>query len=283
MDTNDMENFDDFFLEESGEDVDTDVYGGDPVADEPDTDTDPEGDEGTDDGGDDGADDGGQMDGGLSPEMQAAIEAETQKRVDAAIAKQFEGMKNPYTGKEITTEAELEAYKAAYAADMRNQQLQDMGVDKEMLDKLIQESPAMQQANQIIRQHEQQQANAFMSREFEAMKREFPECGFENPEQMHKTEAGKKALQMWANTPGVTLADAYAATHRAEISKKQSAAAKQAAMNQMNSKNHLTKTKGGGAAKVEVPADVMEEYKRFFPGASAAEITEMYRKNKANE
>lgn len=214
----------------------------------------------------------------FSPDLLARIEAETQKRVDASIARQFEGILNPYTNKPILTEADLTAYRSAFAAEEQRQQLEEMGVSKEVLDNYIQNHPAMQQAQQVIHQQEQQAANDFMAKEFEAMKKEFPDCGLESPQQLNETEAGRRALQMWANAPGITLADAYAATHRREISKKQSAAAKQAAMNEMNSKGHLRQTKGS-TAKGDVPAEIAAEYKKYFPNATHEEIAEMYRKN----
>lgn len=219
----------------------------------------------------------------FSPDLLARIEAETQKRVDASIARQFEGILNPYTNKPILTEADLTAYRSAFAAEEQRQQLEEMGVSKEVLDSYIQSHPAMQQAQALIRQQEQQAANDFMAKEFEAMKKEFPDCGLESPQQLNETEAGRRALQMWANAPGITLADAYAATHRKELSKKQSAAAKQAAMNEMNSKGHLRQTKGSNA-KGDVPAEIAEEYKKYFPNATHEKIAEMYWKNqKATE
>lgn len=219
----------------------------------------------------------------FSPDLLARIEAETQKRVDASIARQFEGILNPYTNKPILTEADLTAYRSAFAAEEQRQQLEEMGVSKEVLDSYIQSHPAMQQAQALIRQQEQEAANSFMEQEFAALKKEFADCGLESPQQLNETEAGRRALQMWANAPGITLADAYAATHRKELSKKQSAAAKQAAMNEMNSKGHLRQTKGSNA-KGDVPAEIMREYKIYFPNATDAEIAEMYWKNqKATE
>lgn len=255
----------------------TELGGGDPTEETGET----EGGEGAE--GTEGAEGGEPADGGLSPDLLARIEAETQKRVDASIARQFEGILNPYTNQPIRTEADLTAYRSAFAAEEQRQQLEEMGVSKEVLDSYIQNHPAMQQAQQVIHQQEQQAANDFMAKEFEAMKKEFPDCGLESPQQLNETEAGRRALQMWANAPGITLADAYAATHRKELSKKQSAAAKQAAMNEMNSKGHLRQTKGSNA-KGDVPAEIMREYKIFFPKATDAEIAEMYWKNqKATE
>lgn len=228
----------------------------------------------------DGGDPGSTAEEGqeFSPDLLARIEAETQKRVDARIAREFEGITNPYTNQPIRTEADLTAYRSAFAAEQQRQQLEEMGVSKEVLDSYIQSHPAMQQAQALIRQQEQEAANSFMEQEFAALKKEFADCGLESPQQLNETEAGRRALQMWANAPGITLADAYAATHRKELSKKQSAAAKQAAMNEMNSKGHLTQTKGSNA-KGDVPEEIRREYKIYFPNATDAEIAEMYRKN----
>lgn len=268
----------DFFEEEEGatEGEETEV--------ETEETADTEGTEGTEgaevdiDGEDAGGEGGEGEDEGFSPDLLARIEAETQKRVDARIAREFEGILNPYTNQPIRTEADLTAYRSAFAAEEQRQQLEEMGVSEEVLDSYIQNHPAMQQAQQVIHQQEQQAANDFMAKEFEAMKKEFPDCGLESPQQLNETEAGRRALQMWANAPGITLADAYAATHRREISKKQSAAAKQAAMNEMNSKGHLRQTKGSNA-KGDVPAEIAAEYKKYFPNATHEEIAEMYRKN----
>lgn len=268
----------DFFEEEEGatEGEETEV--------ETEETADTEGTEGTEgaevdiDGEDAGGEGGEGEDEGFSPDLLARIEAETQKRVDARIAREFEGILNPYTNQPIRTEADLTAYRSAFAAEEQRQQLEEMGVSKEVLDSYIQNHPAMQQAQQVIHQQEQQAANDFMAKEFEAMKKEFPDCGLESPQQLNETEAGRRALQMWANAPGITLADAYAATHRKELSKKQSAAAKQAAMNEMNSKGHLRQTKGSNA-KGDVPEEIEAEYKKYFPKATHEKIAEMYRKN----
>lgn len=260
----------------------TELGGGDPTEETGETEggEGAEGTEGAEDAGGEGGEPAGEE---FSPDLLARIEAETQKRVDARIAREFEGILNPYTNQPIRTEADLTAYRSAFAAEEQRQQLEEMGVSKEVLDSYIQNHPAMQQAQQVIHQQEQQAANDFMAKEFEAMKKEFPDCGLESPQQLNETEAGRRALQMWANAPGITLADAYAATHRKELSKKQSAAAKQAAMNEMNSKGHLRQTKGSNA-KGDVPEEIRREYKIYFPNATDAEIAEMYWKNqKATE
>ena len=106
----------DFFEEEEGatEGEETEV--------ETEETADTEGTEGTEgaevdiDGEDAGGEGGEGEDEGFSPDLLARIEAETQKRVDARIAREFEGILNPYTNQPIRTEADLTAYRSAFAA-----------------------------------------------------------------------------------------------------------------------------------------------------------------------
>lgn len=254
--------------EEEG--VNTYVDGGDPTeaegAEEP---TEGEGGEGQ------------SAEGGFDPETQAAIQREAERIKNAFIEKEFAGVINPYTKQPIRTEADLQAYREAFQMDQRRQQLQDMGVDADQLDQIVNNLPQVQQANQIIKQQQTQAANEFAKKEFAALKKEFPDCGLEKPEELWDTEAGRKALDLWSK--GVSMVDAYAATHRAEIRQRQSAAAKQSALNEMNSKNHLKQTKGNAGTAVEIPKDAKENLKAWFPEASDAEIAEMYRKNHMND
>lgn len=261
--------------EEKDEGADTEIGGGDP---ESESSNEPEG--GSEE--DPATDEPVQKGGGFSAEMQAAIEAETQKRVDARIAAQFKGMRNPYTGKEITTEAELDAYRAAYAADQRNQKLQDMGIDQGQLNEIVGSLPEVQEARAYMAQQKQQQATAMMEGQFNDMKKDYPECGYDSVAAMMADPEGLKVLEFWRDSPNLTIADAYLIKNKDKIRAQQTAAAKQGAMNQMNSKSHLKQTKGS-TAKGEVPADVVDGYRLYFPKATMAEIAEMYRKNHEND
>lgn len=288
-----MEDFtpEDFFEEEdltteidtenNDEGTGTETSGGDPVVTpETDPETDPEG-----EGGEGGSQhEGGEpgQKGGFSPEMQAAIEAETQKRIDARIAEQYKGKINPYNNKPITSEADLNEYMAAYNADMQRQRLQDMGIDQKQLNEIVGNLPEVQQAKAYMAQQRQAEADNFMKQQFDAMKAEYPDCGFADAKAMLNDPEGRKVLEFWRDSPRLTIADAYLIMNKDKIRAQQNAAAKQGAMNMMNSKSHLKQTKGS-TAKGEVPADVVEGYRMYFPKATMAEIAEMYRKNHENE
>ena len=224
--------------------------------------------------------------GGFTAEMQAAIDAEAQKRVDAAIARQFAGMTNPFTGQPIRTERDLIAYKEAYETAEQRRKFEEAGVDEKMLNDFVNNHPAIQRANRVILEQQQTEANAFMAKEFQALQEEFPDCGLTEVADLLKTEEGKKALNIWKTNKDVSMADAYAKTHREqsrqraeEARQKETEAMKQGMRNQMNSKNHLTQTKGTSGGGDEIPADALEGLQLFFPGKSHAEYVAMYKKN----
>lgn len=258
--------------ETGGEDIDEE--GGNPSGGDPEDEDGGAGEEGTDEDGEGG---------GFDAELQARIDAEAQKRVDAAIQRQFEGVVNPYTGKAITTEAELSAYREAYAAEQQRQQLQEMGIDQAQLNEIVQGLPEVRQAREMLAMQQQTQANTFMQEQFDALKKEYPDCGFTDAKSMMEDEGGRRALELWRDSPRLTIADAYMITHKDKIREKQNAAVKQGVMNQMHGKKHLTQTKGGDDSGNDIPADALEGMELFFPGKTRKEYIAMYRKNHRND
>ncbi len=152
---------------------------------------------------------------------------------------------------------------------------------REGMQMLPEELRLVQKAQEIVRKQEQQEADHFMEKEFLALQKEFPDCGLREVGELLQTEAGKKALQLWKSVD-IPLADAYAATHRIQIQERQHAAIRQGILNQMNGKRHLTQTRGG-QERMEMPADVRREFRKYFPNASDKEIEKMYRKNQQQE
>lgn len=221
--------------------------------------------------------------GGFDTEMQARIDAETQRRVDAAIKRQFAGVVNPFTGAAITTEAELSAYREAYAAQQQQEQLAEMGIDQEKLNEIVGNLPEVRQAKEMLARQQQAQANTFMQEQFDALKREYPDCGFADAKSMMADEGGRKALELWRDSPRLTIADAYMITHKEKIRKTQTAAVKQGVKNELNGKKHLTKTKGTSGGGEDIPADALEGLETFFPGKTRKEYIAMYRKNHKND
>lgn len=229
--------------------------------------------------------------GGPLPDMDAVVqpysgyaavgqqfaERTARQRVDAAIARQFGGMINPYTGRPITTEAELAAYHQAFAAEEQERRLRESGIDRNMLDEVISGHPVVQQANAMLHEQQQRQANDFMSQEFAALLQEFPDCGLKDPRDLMNTPEGMETLNLWQSGP-ISLKTAYAATHLNEIKAKQSKAVRQGVMNEVNGRAHLRQTNNGGQAGAEIPTDVDEAYQIYFPELTAAERNDLWKR-----
>lgn len=223
---------------------------------------------------DDGGQPAGQQGGRASlPDVDAVV----QQRIDAAIARQFGGMTNPYTGRPITTEAELAAYQQAFAAEEQERRLRESGIDRNILNDAISGHPVVQQANAMLHEQQQRQANDFMSQEFAALLQEFPDCGLKEARELMNTPEGMETLRLWQSGP-ISLKTAYAATHLNEIKAKQSKAVRQGVMNEVNGRAHLRQTNNGGQAGAEMPAETMEEYRTFGIGKDDAERLEIWKR-----
>lgn len=201
-----------------------------------------------------------------------------QQRVDAAIARQFGGMINPYTGRPITTEAELAAYQQAFAAEEQERKLRESGIDRNILNDAIAGHPIVQQASAMLHEQQQRAANDFMAQEFAALLQEFPDCGLKDARDLMGTPEGMETLNLWRSGP-ISLKTAYVATHLKEIQAKQSKAVRQGVMNEVNGRAHLTQTNSGGQAKGEMPADVDEAFRIYFPEMTATERYELWKKS----
>lgn len=218
---------------------------------------------------------GGGQQGGQPPLPD--VDAVVQQRVDAAIARQFGGMINPYTGRPITTEAELAAYQQAFAAEEQERRLRESGIDRNILNEAISGHPVVQQANAMLHEQQQRQANDFMAQEFAALLQEFPDCGLKDARDLMGTPEGRETLNLWRSGP-ISLKTAYAATHLKEIREKQSKAVRQGVMNEVNGRAHLTQTNRGGQANGEMPAETMEQYRTFGIGKDDAERLEIWKR-----
>lgn len=200
----------------------------------------------------------------------------SQDRLDGYIAKQYGGQLNPYTGNYITTEAELLNYQQNYEKEQQQEQLSTLGVQPEVLNKLIAENPAIKQAEAYVKEMEQQQVEEFAKTEMAELIKKFPDCGIKDLNDLEKVPKSKAILSMWG-TGNVSLAEAYAAVNLDTVMGKKTAAAKQSAINSITGKGHLQRTTGGAGGEVVIPPDVLEEYRSFFPDWTDKKIMENYK------
>mgnify|MGYP001750559190 CR=1 FL=1 len=218
-----------------------------------------------------------------TPEMNALLaaarrraEAETAARAqhekDALVAQAYAGQVNPYTGKPITTEAELKAYQSAY----REEQLQAAGITPDVLQQMIESNPAVQQAKMLAAHQQQMMGQQIMSEQLKAISAIDPQVT--SLEDITKMETFGQFDAMVRQ--GYSLVDAYKLANFDTLAAKRAAAAKQRALNQTAGKAHLQPTQGKESGQaVVVPPEIRAMYKEMNPGISDKEIAKHYVKS----
>lgn len=208
-------------------------------------------------------------------EAQRLEQAKQQAR-DAVYAEQFKDKVNPYTGQPIRTEADYKAYQQQYNAEV----LQNAGINQAQFDQMVNSDPRIIQAQQYIAQQEAMKQQAKQLHEKHKLD--------DSVAKIRKFDKSVKTEQDIINNPhfqqiaemygrGYSLEDAYYLANRSEMEQKKQAAARQQAVNQVTSKQHMKATGQNGAGdEIVVPSDVMAAYRRMNPKATEAEIKKHY-------
>lgn len=93
---------------------------------------------------------------------------------------------------------------------------------------------------------------------------------YESLAQLAQDEGGDRVLALWK--AGASLPDAWAVVNLEKVISKKTAALKQAALNAVRSKQHLTPA-GGTAAETPPPQEVYEQYRALVPGMTDQQIS----------
>lgn len=210
-------------------------------------------------------------------EEEARLKYESQQRqIDDEVKRWFGGYKNPETGKAIETMAD---YLAAYAAQQRlaqEEELRQKGIDPQMLNELINNSPVVRQAQAAMQQTMKTEAERKLAEDLKELGKIDPAIKGEEDLLNHPSYP---QIYEYVSKHGLSLPDAYKLANYSTLSAKNTAAVKQAAINQAKGKQHLEATGNGMASNdnlVEVPAGLMSEYKKFYPGLSETDIKTKY-------
>lgn len=208
------------------------------------------------------------------------VEQRTQKKLDAIIASM--GKKNPYTGKLITNQAELEAYTAESARRRREDELKAAGLSEETLRQIIDAHPDVKAAKDAAAKMESARKAYTRAAQEESLKDEIRKISRIDPNvktaqdliNHPKYQSIKKLVK--ENNHGLAAAFEMATEadrHALETERTAQASARAAA-----GKNHLVSSKSSGAAgqNVTVPPEVMAGYRARNPRITAAEAAKKY-------
>lgn len=190
------------------------------------------------------------------------------------IAERFGNYKNPITGKPITTLDEY--FEALDAQEHLNtvQQMQEKGVDPELIDRAVRNNPLMRQAENAIRELNLQRGNQELNRQIAEISTFYPEV--KTLEDITKMETFPAFDSYVKNGMGIT--EAFKLANFDALMQRGSAASKQAAINAAKGKSHMTPVGGASTPEglAEIPHEELSRWKEFFPNATAKELREKY-------
>lgn len=213
-------------------------------------------------------------------EANAKYTREQQER-DAYYANLCKGKVNPETNAPITTEAE---YRAALDAQQRinmTNELQNKGIDPNVINQLIANNPAIREAEKLVAQTKESQAQSMIAEDIKNIMS--IDKTFEDEDELKESEEFRKAIEYVQTRPGVRLSEAYKIVNFDNLRSANVRAAKQAAINEAKSKGHLSGNHKApnGKGNPEIPANELSKWERMFPEKSHKELNALYAKVKS--
>lgn len=208
------------------------------------------------------------------------IQQERQAAKDEMVRQMYEGQLDPYTNKPITSEADLQAYQQAYQREqeqLTRNQMQQAGLDPDILDRMIENNPKVKRAEQLTAQFEAAEGERKMNEAIKEISRLDPSITDVAALANHPNVL---AFNEYVNR-GYSLVDAFRLANFDTLTGKKAAAAKQQAMNNVNGKSHLTTTAGNaGGDDVVIDPQEMQMMKHAFPNLTHAQLVAKFKKYK---
>lgn len=184
-------------------------------------------------------------------------------------------MQDPYTGRRITTEEELAEYRKKHDEERSAEFKRRAGMGDEEYKSFVDSLPEVRAAKEA-------EAAANFAKKRAEIEEDLKKIQEADPNvtdfvALTKTEGYSRISDLYGK--GVSLYDAYKLVNYDKMVERAASASKQAAINAARSKSHLTSTAQRGTGSVDVPADVMAQYRLFLPNASLEDIRKHYNKN----
>lgn len=225
-------------------------------------------------------------------EKQAAID----EAVERAVAKERQeneqkmsalfhkaGLKNTLSGTSIESIADFEAWQNQWSAQRIERELADGKLSPEGLQEAISSNPVMKQAEELIKQQQEEsraQKEAAMKLKVEGEIKEIQKINpnIKNIEDLLKMDKAKEFYDYVQK--GNSFLDAYRLSHFEEITAQKAAAAKQQAMSNARGKDHLVPFQSRGGGNTDVPKDELNIFKAINPNATDSDIQKYYNEYK---
>ncbi len=207
--------------------------------------------------------------------MRRKAEEDAEKRLNGEFKRLFGNMQNPLTGKNIETYQDyLQAVEYQQKA-AQNKMLEEKGIDPALIEQMINNSPAIRQAQQILEENSRTEAQRKLEEDLKILSQFAPDIKSLADLENHASYAAVLGYVQG----GLSLPDAFKLANFDSLSAKNSEAAKQAAINQAKSKNHMETTNGisaGSETLVPIPESVLSQWRRSYPDLTMEQLTKKY-------
>lgn len=232
---------------------------------------------------DDGGTDGDQEQEDPFREERERLEEQGRLAQTAALDAQAASLnlKDPYTGKIITTHAELLDFQQKSREEKLNQVAKAAGLSKEELTALIDQHPDVTAGRQLKAQMEAQARAQAQANTERALLADVAEIGKLMPEVNSKEavvshESWPRVRELMRKNPNLGLKDAWTLANIGTIQGNAGKRAQTAARQKAQSKNHLKGAASRGTGSVEVPPEVKAVYRSWYPNMTEAEMRRAY-------
>ena len=207
-------------------------------------------------------------------EAIAREKAERKRTVEEILA--AIDMQDPYNGRRITTEEELAEYRKKHDEERSAEFKRRAGMGDEEYKSFVDNLPEVRAAKEA-------EAAANFAKKRAEIEEDLKKIQEADPSvtdfvALTKTEGYSRISDLYGK--GLSLYDAYKLVNYDKMVERAASASKQAAINAARSKSHLTSTAQRGTGSVDVPADVMAQYRLFLPDASVEDIRKHYNKSR---
>jgi len=205
-----------------------------------------------------------------------ASEVEAQHQRDIQIAKKF-GQYGVFSDADVD-----EKYGQSHGIHnvaqleeaLRREEYTAKGIDPDMVKKLVDEHPDLQAAREFKQAAIRAQEDNFLVNSFDELTKEYPDI-------KGVADVPPDVWRKWRNgSTGLTLNEAYLVVERKNIETRKVEAAKQATLNNIQSKDHVRGNgKGSEGETVRIPDDVLAQYKALNPGKSMDDYKKHWKKS----
>lgn len=199
-----------------------------------------------------------------------------QAAIDAQFAERFKDYKNPITGQPIKTAQDYYDALSAQEQMQTRQTLAEKGIDPSIIEKAVNNNPAIKAANLVIAEQRIQNVKTYLDKQVAEVSKIDPDI-----HSVQDIEASDRYPQILAyvNNNRLSVVDAYRLVYADKLNEKKTAAVKQQAINNAKSQSHLKATESGagsGDNLVNIPENQLAKWREFFPDKSEKELREAY-------